>query len=503
MKQFLPTIESLAKGELPVNLDQVKVYEKSYIVEGNVHLLMVKNDGEKFILATGEGALFDELIGTDVEGKGKVCPLSHENRIVLNKYFDWTVPQAFGTEVATIGLGDRLGIASPGHIETVREHNIKPVLAQQSIRELTLTNRSMTDMFDAAAFAVFQEGYKGGYGADGDHIKEGSDIKYALSLGASMITLDCSDYIDKTIEEASADKIDERFNALAEDIKQRYVKEYLGKTFEVNGLSLSFDETELKKNVLLYDEAIGYTKYVYNEYIRKENRAIDFEISIDETETVTSPISHFFVANELINRGVKVVSLAPRFCGEFQKGIDYIGDVEQFEVELREHALIAEHFAYKLSIHSGSDKFKVFPIIAKYTKGVFHVKTAGTNWLEAIRVIASTNPNLYRRMHVFALENFEEALKYYHVTPDLNSFDKLENVEDDKLAAYMDNDAARQLFHVTYGLLLTAKDNQGAFVFKDEFFKTLDEHEEEYRASLVSHIGKHIELLGVKELINQ
>ncbi|AOV08601.1 tagaturonate epimerase family protein [Sporosarcina ureilytica] len=497
MKQFLPAIELLAKGELPSNSNQIKVYEKSYTVEGNVHLLMVKNSGEKFILATGEGAIFDELTGTDVDGKGKACPLTYENRLVLNKYFDYTVPQAFGTEIATIGLGDRLGLASPGHIETVREKNIKPVLAQQSIRELTLTNRSMNDMLDAAAFAVFQEGYKGGYGADGDHIKEESDIQYALSLGASMITLDCSDHIDNTIEKASPEVLDEKFNALSEVVKQRYMEQYLGKTFEVNGLTLTLDETELKKNVLLYDKAIDYTTHVYNEYISKENRAIDFEISIDETETVTSPISHFFVANELINRGVKVVSLAPRFCGEFQKGIDYIGDVEQFEVELREHALIAEHFGYKLSIHSGSDKFMVFPIIAEYTKGVFHVKTAGTNWLEAIRVIAATNPDLYRRMHVFALENFEEALKYYHVTPDLNSFEKLENVEDAKLPEYMNNDAARQLFHVTYGLLLTAKGENDTFLFRDEFFKTLDKYEEEYRDALVSHIGKHIELLGL------
>lgn len=497
MKNLLPIIELLEKGKVAPQTDQIKVYEKSYTNDGQVHLLMIKVNGEKFILATGEGQIYEELVGTSVDGKGKICPLTHENRLVLNRHFDYTVPQAFGTEIATIGLGDRLGLASPGHIETIQGKNIKPVLAQQSIRELTLTNRSMTDMFDAAAFAVFQEGYKGGYGADGDHIKEESDIKYALSLGASMITLDCSDQIHKTIEEASAEVVQAEFNNLPEEIKQRYNDQYLNKTFAVNGLKLAFDEVSLMKNVLLYDEAITYTTHVYNEYISKEDRAIDFEISIDETETITSPLSHFFVANELIDRDVKVVSLAPRFCGEFQKGIDYIGDVNQFELELSEHALIAEHFGYKLSIHSGSDKFKVFPIIAKHTKGVFHVKTAGTNWLEAIRVIANTNPNLYRRMHVFALENFEEALKYYHVTPDLEGINALESAADGQLAEYMNDDAARQLFHVTYGLILTAKNERDEFVFRDEFFKTLDEHEEEYRAALVKHIGKHIELLGL------
>ncbi|WP_342504815.1 tagaturonate epimerase family protein [Sporosarcina sp. FSL K6-2383] len=497
MKQLLPTIELLEQGKVAAQTEQVTVYQESYTNHENVHLLMVKVNGEKFILATGSGSIYDELAGTNVEGKGKVCSLTYGNRLVLNRYFPYTAPQAFGTKIATIGLGDRLGLASPGHIETVNGRNIKPVLAQQSIRELTLTNRSMTDMLDAAAYAVFQEGYTGGYGADGDHIKLESDIKYALSLGVSMITLDCSDQIDKTIEEATDEVIAKEFAKVPEDVKQVYFEKYLNKTFEVNGLSLSFDETSLMRNILLYDEAITYTTHVYNEYISKEDRAIDFEISIDETETVTAPISHFFVANELIERGVTVVSLAPRFCGEFQKGIDYIGDVVQFEVELREHALIAEHFGYKLSIHSGSDKFKVFPIIAKYTKGIFHVKTAGTNWLEAIRVIAVTNPGLYRRMHKFALENFEEALKYYHVTPDLDSVVSLESVADNQLVEYMNNDAARQLFHVTYGLILTAKDKKGEFVFRDELFKTLDVHEADYRAALVNHIGKHIDLLGL------
>lgn len=497
MKHLLPTIELLEQGKIASDASNLKVYKESYTDSDGVHLLMVKDHAEKLILASGNGQLYDALVGTDIDGKGKVCPLIHENRLVLNHYFDYTAPQAFGTEIATIGLGDRLGLASPGHIETIKGKKIKPVLAQQSIRELTLTNRSMNDMLDAACFAVFQEGYKGGFGADGDHIKEESDIKYALSLGVSMITLDCSDQIHKTIEEASAEVVRAEYNNLPDEVKHRYNEQYLNKTFEVNGLSLTFDEISLMKNVLLYEEAITYTTHVYNEYISKEERAIDFEISIDETETVTSPLSHFFVANELINRNVKVVSLAPRFCGEFQKGIDYIGDIKQFELELSEHALIAEHFGYKLSIHSGSDKFKVFPIIAKYTKGIFHIKTAGTNWLEAIRVIANTNADLYRKMHTFALENFEEALKYYHVTPDLDGINALESVSDDQLSDYMNDDAARQLFHVTYGLILTAKDAQDNYVFRDDFFKTLDVHEDDYRAALVYHIGRHIELLGL------
>src|SRR5690606_12602301 len=111
-------------------------------------------------------------------------------------YFDYTKPRAFGTKIATIGLGDRLGLASPGHIKTIAGRNIRPILAQQSIRELNLTNRTYEDVLDAAAFAVFQEGYKDGWGADGDHLKTTADIEYALGLGFSMLTLDASEHID-------------------------------------------------------------------------------------------------------------------------------------------------------------------------------------------------------------------------------------------------------------------------------------------------------------------
>ncbi|MBS4195134.1 tagaturonate epimerase family protein [Lederbergia citri] len=496
MEKLKSVIEQLEQGKVVSNTENVKVYEKSFKDHEHVRLLMVKTNGNRYIVTVGEGTLFDELQGKNI-GNGKVCPLSHENRLVLNRYFDFTVPRAFGTKIATMGLGDRLGIASPGHIETIKGHNVKPILAQQSIRELSLTNRTMNDMLDAAAFAVFQEGYEGGYGADGDHIKQESDIKIALELGISMLTLDCSDYIPTGIDAKSLEEVRTEFEKLPQDIQEYYNERYLNQIFDVNILSLSFDEETLIKYVLEYNEALNYMVYVYNEYISKLDRNFDFEISIDETETVTSPMAHFFVANELTSKGVKVNSLAPRFCGEFQKGIDYIGDVEQFERELSEHALIAEYFGYKLSIHSGSDKFKVFPIIAKYTKGVVHVKTAGTNWLEAVRVIAKTNPDLYRRMHAFALENLDVALKYYHITPDMDTIVPLDSVSDDNLADYMNNDAARQVLHVTYGLILTAKDENGAPLFKDEFFKTLDDNEDEYTRALVLHIGKHLETLGL------
>lgn len=496
MEKLQSTIELLRKGDFSAAPYEVKVYKKSYSVIDNVSLVMVKSDDKKWLLATGEGPLFEELQG-EIIGDGKACPLTHENRLVLNRYFPYTVPQSFSKKVPTIGLGDRLGVATPGHIEVVRDRKAKPILAQQSIRELTLTGRSMNDVLDASAFAVFQEGYKDGYGADGDHLKEESDIKKALSVGMSMITLDCSDHIQNHITRATADEIRREFHQLPEEVKSHYKKTYLNKTFDISGVSISFSEEDLMKKVLIYRQAIDYMVHVYNTYISKAEREIDFEISIDETETVTSPGEHFLVANELSLQGVNVTSLAPRFCGEFQKGIDYIGDKDQFERELKEHALIADHFNYKLSIHSGSDKFSVFPIIAKHTNGIFHIKTAGTNWLEAVRVISRVNPALYREMHSYALEHFEEARKHYHITPDIDAIKTLSDVSDNELELYLNDDNTRQLLHVTFGILLSAKDSSGKYLFRDKILDTLNKHEEDYREALVQHIAKHLDLLNV------
>src|SRR5699024_1694092 len=136
-------------------------------------------------------------------------------------------------------------------------------------------------------------------------------------------------------------------------------------------------------------------------------------------------------------------SLAPRFIGEFQKGVDYMGDLEAFEKDLALHANIAKYFDYKLSIHSGSDKFSAFPIIAKHTDGLFHLKTAGTNWLEAVRVLAKHNPELFRTMHRYAFDHFPEAQAYYHITPDLESIKPLDEVSDEELPEYMNDRNAR------------------------------------------------------------
>jgi hypothetical protein len=175
--------------------------------------------------------------------------------------------------------------------------------------------------------------------------------------------------------------------------------------------------------------------------------------------------------------------------------VDYIGDIAQFEREFGEHAAIARYFGYKLSIHSGSDKFSVFPIIGRLTRGVFHVKTAGTNWLEAMRVVAMKNAGFYRKVHKFALQVFDEAKKYYHVTTDLSKIPNVDALPDGELPLLFEQNDARQLIHITYGLILNEKNPDGSYVFKDEFFRIMDENRETYAERLEAHIGRHLETL--------
>ncbi|PKK99168.1 MAG: hypothetical protein CVV57_03100 [Tenericutes bacterium HGW-Tenericutes-2] len=479
--------------ELPsvTNAKEYGVYPLSVNHFGHLHVFMIHEGDQDFLIATGigssqfEGELFQEGEFSYVK-----APLIHHNANTLRDLFPFTKPIPVLNKLRSFGLGDRLGIATEGHIRVFKEYDAYPIFAQQSIRELALTNRTYKDVLDAASFSVFRDGYKDGFGADGDHLKKASEVEMALNLGFSMITLDCSEFIRNDVTDMTKDQVNHACK-LDDEIKNRYLKH----DFEVEGMKISFDEEELKRNVLVYGKAIDFAVQIYQDYFADDKTDANFEISIDETATPTTPTQHYFVANELTRRGVKLDTMAPRFCGEFQKGVDYIGDIKQFEVELKIHAAIARHYGYKLSIHSGSDKFSIFQLVGKYTRGHFHVKTAGTNWLEAMRAVAATDPKLYREIHKYALSMFEEAKKFYHVTTDLTKIANVDTLTDDELVDLFKQNDARQLIHITYGFILNAKNQDDSFRFKTKLYDLWREKREVYADMLYQHIGRHLELL--------
>ena len=279
---------------------------------------------------------------------------------------------------------------------------------------------------------------------------------------------------------------------------------FLGKEFHLRSpqgeCRIQYSEEEVKRNALLYHKAIDFTEEVY-ELIRSRSGhpSIDFEVSIDETPFPTSPGNHLFFIIELNHRGIRIDSLAPRFIGEFQKGIDYRGDLGAFREQFSQHMVISQYYGHKISVHSGSDKFSVFPDVGRLAKDGVHVKTAGTSWLEGIRLVAFKDPFLFREMHRVALSSFKEASKLYHVTTDLRRIPDIETLQDQGLPALLDQADPRQLFHITYGFLLNAKDGDGKSLFRDRFYQTLAHHEEDYWSLLERHIERHLVSLGVEE----
>ncbi|MBQ8955143.1 MAG: hypothetical protein IJ048_13615 [Clostridia bacterium] len=448
--------------------------------QGTVCALARNKGGEKLLVVCGAKA--EMFSGEETDGL-KRCPLTEANAAALMALFPYTKPVSHRSHPFTIGLGDRLGLATPGHVRAIAGYGCFPIFAQQSIRELNLTGRTFQGVIAAAAFGVFQEGYKGGYGADGDHLKTKDEITYALGAGCSMITLDCSEHIDIKAAALSDGEIEAVYGAIPEDVRRHYEETYLGRPLPVIG---ALEAAELRRIVVVFWRAVNHAVECYRHIQAIRTIDVDFELSIDETLTITTPAEHFVVANELALCAIRPDSMAPHFSGAFEKGIEYAGNLNDFARDFVAHQQIADHFGYKLSVHSGSDKFSVFSTVGRVTKGHVHVKTAGTNWLEAMAVVAERDPALYRRAHKFALEHRSEAEKYYHVSTDVREIPNIDLQSDAYLPEYLKIPASRQTLHIAYGLLLNEA------WFREPFFALLNAREEDYYARLVAHIGKHL-----------
>jgi hypothetical protein len=263
-------------------------------------------------------------------------------------------------------------------------------------------------------------------------------------------------------------------------------RRYVGRSFDVGNTALTFDPEALWRAAAKYGRAIAHTVHMY-QYIVDQmgKRDFELEVSVDETETPTSPHEHLFIASELRRLGVRWVSLAPRYVGRFEKGVDYIGDLAEFEAELAKHAAIARALGpYKLSIHSGSDKFSIYPIIARLTEGLVHLKTAGTSYLEALRTIAQVNPALFREILVFARERYDTDRATYHVSAQLSNVPTPDTLGDGDLPNLLNQFDARQMLHVTFGSVLDQ--------FGDRLLAALQENETVHYGMLKAHFQRHL-----------
>ena len=429
----------------------------------------------------------------------KKCEINSFNRKMLQTLFDFTKPRLLGL-IDTFGFGDRLGLANPAHIQALSGSHFKPILAQQSIRELTRTNRTPGEVMDAAVWAVFQEGYHYGFGADADHLKTKNDIDLMVKNGFTMFTFDPGEYVHNEADTLREDELDQIVrNQKWQELKTNFddlLLDYADKEIKINeDYSIRATVDNLKRALIKYGDALVHIKNMYDHLKRKHpNYESEVEVSVDETESVTSPFEHYFIASELKRLGVKLISLAPRFIGDFEKGIDYKGDLNLFKDEYIKHISIAKFFGtYKLSLHSGSDKFSIYKIIGNLKLGVTHIKTAGTSYLEALKVVALKEPKIFREILDYSSRLYEEEKHSYHVSADLNNIREANSYSDEELIGLFNLDDCRQILHVTFGKILTDKNNEDEYLFKDKILKCLNDNEDLHYKFLIDHFHKHLD----------
>ena len=351
----------------------------------------------------------------------------------------------------SFGVGDRFAHEGINQLKALIEAEQKfgvhfvPVW-NKSNREHQIIGTEPADTRAEADAAVKALDYQGQYFVDADHINLNNVDRFIDA--SDFFTIDVADYIGKT-----------------GSIQERFLP------------------------------AIREAGKIYRHIARKKgaDRFVT-EVSMDEVDVAQSPEELRFILQELAREEVPVQTIAPKFTGRFNKGVDYRGDLELFEQEFEQDLLVIDEAvkAYglpdnlKLSIHSGSDKFSIYPVmgrlIRKYDKGI-HIKTAGTTWLEEIIGLAVADPQalmLAKMIYAGALERMEELTVPYATVIDVD-VDALPSAQEvgtwdaDTFARTLRhnpsdplyNPSFRQLIHVSYKI---------AAELADEFLPALEKH---------------------------
>jgi hypothetical protein len=465
----------------------VRAYPESVRKVKGTWLALVKTEQGKFIFLSRNLKNFSEL---QEVSKGYLAPLSPANAAALMDLCPELRPRRLPAGVS-FGFGDRIGGATPGHLRALAGADVFPVLAQQSVRELTRTGRNFQEVLATAVFGALQEGYGGGFGADADHLKTVDQAREAARAGYTMFTCDPSQELVSPAR-LPEEELEQRYHALPE--RERWEKEYLGKNFQIKGLGrLRFSLQELVQVAVKFSRAIELACEMYAALKELLPQGFDFELSLDEAEAPTTPAEHYFVVSELAKRDVVLTGLAPRFGGVLEKAVDYRGSLEVFRRDLRAHVALANVLGpYRISLHSGSDKFSLYPVLAREGGGRWHVKTAGTSYLVALGVVAEKDPQLLREIWAQALKSFATDRESYHLAPDLSRLPSPQELPEQDLPSLLTQDDPRQVLHVTFGSVLRGE-------LGDRLRQLLADHEEDYYRALAEHLGRHLVALGVKK----
>ena len=327
----------------------------------------------------------------------------------------------------SFGIGDRFSHEGKAQLAALIEAGKKysmdfvPVW-NKSNREHQIIGTSPMDTRREADEAVKALGYDRPYFVDADHINMNNVDKFMEA--SDFFTIDVADYIGKAADKDSTKAF--------VDSNRKYVGSLL-----IPGIETPFtvDVPLLETMAGKYLFAVQEAGRIYR-HIASKKGADNFvtEVSMDEVDSPQTPIEIFFILSALAREGIPAQTIAPKFTGRFNKGVEYVGDTAQFEKEFREDLLVIDYAVkkfnlpdgLKLSIHSGSDKFSIYPImgrlIRKYDTGI-HIKTAGTTWLEeniGLALAGGEALELAKQIAVQALDRMEELCIPYATVIDIN-----------------------------------------------------------------------------------
>lgn len=329
-------------------------------------------------------------------------------------------------EKYSLGTGDRFGQEGNAQLKAIQKAKkeygvlITPVW-NKSHREHEIIGTGPQQVRQEADEAVKALDWDESYLVDADHITK--DIVDSYIDCSNFFTIDVADYIGESSEP---------------DAKKGFIeknRDYIGE-LSIPGISEEFtvSETFLADWADQYLEAIKQACVIFK-YIReqkKTNNAV-FEISMDEVESPQTPIELFFILKTAAEQGISIHTIAPKFTGDFHKGVDYAGNINQFVKEFEQDILVITHavktFALpknlKLSVHSGSDKFSLYPhihkLMNKHDAGI-HLKTSGTTWLEELIGLAKSGSeglDMVQAIYKEAYHRYDELTQPYKPVIDI------------------------------------------------------------------------------------
>ncbi|HWE02332.1 MAG TPA: tagaturonate epimerase family protein [Tepidisphaeraceae bacterium] len=350
----------------------------------------------------------------------------------------------------SMGIGDRFAHQGKAQLAAFvkaksQDVDVAPVW-NKSNREHNIVHSEPASVRAEADAAVKSLGWKGEYFVDADHI--GVKTVDRFLAPSDFFTLDVADFINKPAADADIRSFVSSYSRYAGSLKIPGVSGALDiGTAQVEAIARKylFAAQEAGRIYRIVEAAKGKGNFVT-------------EVSMDETDQPQTPGELFFILAAIADQKIPVQTIAPKFTGRFNKGVDYVGDVSQFEKEFNDDLAVIAHAIkefglpanLKLSVHSGSDKFSIYPAIRKAVKthgAGLHVKTAGTTWLEELIGLASAGGEglqIARDVYRQATERFDELCGPYATVIDI---DKSKLPSPDEVGRWTGEHFAQSLRH--------------------------------------------------------